>query len=870
MISDWLRRAKPKPTWLALATALHVPSVNCGQLAEKVELMGRNDEQDIMEKGKSSHHQSVHLGQVASDAVVQIGYSENHDHGDTDAELKEPVFRCPCQSCSLDSYLDRGCPQSRQSSFPFLDLSTLDDDNKEDLIQTLSNDTTSMLSRFSDLFNSTCESLNKRNIPTQQVARCALSIDGYESTSKKRLLLSEYTDELRSAKTNDDLFIILKPYMSFFNFELLECIIKNLGSEKNKKELEVYHTNFDEFCRRKVFQVPTHTFDNREQSMHAYAVKHKRTVFAVLITMQDVPNLSDVKNIQRKIATLLGLKSSTLRLHSIEPGSLLLVFSVPSFIAKDILYPLDKIKSQLLKAEGYQIFVPNRSKPVNVRKASVGILENAEEVMPHLKDFSSPKKQYACEYCSFSSKNEDAILVHHSTCSHYPLQCPNHCGKTVRRVDLDNHITTHCPHNNVSGSQRTAPKEAIEFTFYDEAQSAITVEYILAEQVSEIFQIKCPVCLELLREPHQAECCGKNFCIKCIEKMNSENVHTSCPCCKSETFNHFYNKGLQQSLNQIKILCSNHKHGCQWVGEIRSLNRHLNLRPALLEQLTGCNFAEIKCRYCHKLFLRSNISEHQDRECPKRPYECKICMINNATFEDVCESRYPMCDHYPVQCPNKCGITIRHRELDSHLHKECPLSVMDCPNKDNGCTTKVLRKNMDTHLELSNHDGCQFIKVKCRNCNISLQRSCFHAHVCPNDHHARRTQSGWEIILLLFFMFFIMVHFYIQNINFLNKAQKQELYSMKPPERMQSDMHTGKDSHLQQFPNNWENNHMTLDNVIQLPDHNDHNMHKSNHEPSVEFEEELSLMEKVGEPVFPSHTCASPEQTKGKKADSLN
>ena len=36
MLSEWLRRHHPKPTWRALAKALKSPSVGLGQLAEQV------------------------------------------------------------------------------------------------------------------------------------------------------------------------------------------------------------------------------------------------------------------------------------------------------------------------------------------------------------------------------------------------------------------------------------------------------------------------------------------------------------------------------------------------------------------------------------------------------------------------------------------------------------------------------------------------------------------------------------------------------------------------------------------------------------------------------------------------------------------
>ena len=211
IIHSWLKGNNPKPTWMALARALREPSVGFEQLAETVEQMGYTDDQDgIMEDRSSDPLQSKRVGEFG---VEKMGNGDDHNSEKADDnELNDQVFHCPCRGCSLESYLDKGCPLSKQNSFPFLDLSKLDEDNKEDLIQTLSKDTENIIKGFATLFNHTCKSLIEKGIFTLQVARCALSLDTHESISKRKPLLSECADELRNAKTIYELFIILKPY----------------------------------------------------------------------------------------------------------------------------------------------------------------------------------------------------------------------------------------------------------------------------------------------------------------------------------------------------------------------------------------------------------------------------------------------------------------------------------------------------------------------------------------------------------------------------------------------------------------------------------------------------------------------------------
>lgn len=50
---------------------------------------------------------------------------------------------------------------------------------------------------------------------------------------------------------------------------------------------------------------------------------------------------------------------------------------------------------------------------------------------------------------------------------------------------------------------------------------------------------------------------------------------------------------------------------------------------------------------------------------------------------------------YPIKC--ECGVENRRSEVEKHKIEECPLGEVECIIE--GCTEKVLRKNMSEHLE---------------------------------------------------------------------------------------------------------------------------------------------------------------------------
>ena len=138
------------------------------------------------------------------------------------------------------------------------------------------------------------------------------------------------------------------------------------------------------------------------------------------------------------------------------------------------------------------------------------------------------------------------------------------------------------------------------------------------ERPQEQFQAICPICLLVLREPHQVSCCGYNFCRLCVEPVQLEK--SPCPMCNLTEFTVFLNKGLRRSLYAFKVRCAHEKEGCQWTGELGELDKHLNDTPHLHGPFSGCEYVKIECCYCNGQFKRSDITTHQIETCTKRPY----------------------------------------------------------------------------------------------------------------------------------------------------------------------------------------------------------------------------------------------------------
>ena len=120
------------------------------------------------------------------------------------------------------------------------------------------------------------------------------------------------------------------------------------------------------------------------------------------------------------------------------------------------------------------------------------------------------------------------------------------------------------------------------------------------------------MCLQIIREPYQVTCCGYSFCRVCIERIKTDNKH--CPTCNEENITIFPDKRLQRSLYDFEVYCTHKDKGCNWTGELRQLENHLNENPQLDRELEGCLFTRVDCKFksvgCGVKTARGNVPVH--------------------------------------------------------------------------------------------------------------------------------------------------------------------------------------------------------------------------------------------------------------------
>ena len=222
-------------------------------------------------------------------------------------------------------------------------------------------------------------------------------------------------------------------------------------------------------------------------------------------------------------------------------------------------------------------------------------------------------------------------------------------------------------------------------------------ELSFVEEVPKQIVIECPVCLNILTDPHQVSCCGHIFCGSCIERVRASDG--SCPMCKEERYQSFADKNVSRIVNGLQVYCTNKAQGCQWKGALKDLPTHLNKEKREGE----CQYEEVKCQYvrCQKKDQRQNLTIHEKENCNQRPYKCVHC-ARKGRFIFIIGKHFNTCPKYPTKCPNNCAQKIPRESIPYHLNV-CPFQPVDCVYSWAGCNDKPLRKDVHVHTADTKH-----------------------------------------------------------------------------------------------------------------------------------------------------------------------
>ena len=275
----------------------------------------------------------ISLKQLRKDAGVQAVSTGHHDS--TDKE-------------HLSKFISDVSYFGEDYTFP-----KLSSEDKADLEAQLILDADSMRKKFASLLVSVVSSFKHQGIKPRLLASTILALTEYDDYSIGKPLLEKDKDALMRAQTIDDIFDVLRPHMTFFNYELLEFLIEEVGSPNDNRKLQHFLQEFRRFCRRSVFEIPPNVLGHSTEKVvnqQKFCVKITKQFKAALLVQQyrhqyefDLQttstqlsssaedkericapelgiSLEDAKYIQRKLASILKLNASSIYLDSVLSG----------------------------------------------------------------------------------------------------------------------------------------------------------------------------------------------------------------------------------------------------------------------------------------------------------------------------------------------------------------------------------------------------------------------------------------------------------------------------------------------------------------------------------------------------------------------
>ena len=278
------------------------------------------------------------------------------------------------------------CNSKHSSSSEEYTIRTLNPGEEAELEAELVTSAERMKKKFAELLWDTVDSFKCQGIDQRSLITGVLAITEYEDPDIGKPLLDKDKKKLVEAQSIDTIFDILRPHMTFFNYEILETLIEKKGSIQDKQALSKYLREFRHFCRRSVFEVPKSMLGSspdkgeEQQIFHVKVTKTLKIAFLAEDT-EDCEcsstsnfniSLENAKHIQRKLAQVLKVKVSSLYLDSVSTGSTILGFLIPACVS---LAGLDSDPEvAILAANGIHILCGPPGKPEPKELTSRGLV----------------------------------------------------------------------------------------------------------------------------------------------------------------------------------------------------------------------------------------------------------------------------------------------------------------------------------------------------------------------------------------------------------------------------------------------------------------------------------------------------------------
>ena len=193
----------------------------------------------------------------------------------------------------------------------------------------------SIQKKFADLLTSTRKSLKEQQVDLLDLVAHLMGFSLFSAVLvKQEALLADRCRDLENADSIDRIFVILSPFWSFLDYEILEAIIDEFGTDNDHSNLRQYVKDL----KKALSQVEPGTLTIKEDTYIKLYVKLDTDVNEALRRYRDI---------KATIARIFGVEVYALQLCSVEDGCIELIFRYPK-VAADTVLPLSEDKQSEL------------------------------------------------------------------------------------------------------------------------------------------------------------------------------------------------------------------------------------------------------------------------------------------------------------------------------------------------------------------------------------------------------------------------------------------------------------------------------------------------------------------------------------------
>ena len=208
----------------------------------------------------------------------------------------------------------------------------------------------------------------------------------------------------------------------------------------------------------------------------------------------------------------------------------------------------------------------------------------------------------------------------------------------------------------------------------------IELEDFLEENRLAVADFTCQLCFGVPNNPviyHREEMI---YCENCLKQAMSENIiHEA---------SYSPVRFISDIIAQKVVYCKNKFKNCFWTGKFAILSEHLS----------ECPKHPVRCTFdgCSESTNRENLQEHE-LQCEYRIICCDECSIEISKIN--LENHLTECPEFKILCSQDCGQSIKRKEMNQHIAKECDNCLIECDYKMIGCTSNIFKKNAFLHRE---------------------------------------------------------------------------------------------------------------------------------------------------------------------------